>query len=213
MDQARFLEHVRTHLGPADEASLQHAVGATLAAIGAMVGHTHRQAVAQALPEVWSRPFRDAHYDASLGREDLIRQVARSEHVPEGRALEHATAVLAALAATLEEDVRRVLEAELPEDVRGWVRPTRESRPPPRPPQRHEHHHAPHRLSDGQPGSRHPVSEAAPHDVHEGSVASSRDPHANTRLSSTRGTTQEREHETLAEGEPGSERPVSEGGD
>lgn len=42
------------------------------------------------------------------------------------------------------------------------------------------------------------------------SVVKSDNPHGNTKLSSSRGSTQEREHETLAEGQPGSKHPLSE---
>ena len=214
MDQTRFIEEVRAQVGAANEDDVEKAVRATIAALGAMVGHPHRQAIAGALPEALARPFRDAHYDASMGRDAFVEQVAASEHVPQGRALEHATAVLAALGGALEEDVRLVLEGELPEDVREWVRPKRESRPPPRAPARGHpargHQEPPHRLSDGEAGSRHPISESAPHRAHADSVAATPSPHADTKLSSARGTTQEREHETLSEGSAGSERPVSE---
>lgn len=55
-------------------------------------------------------------------------------------------------------------------------------------------------LASGRPGSQHPLSEAAAGQAHRHSVARSDDPHADTRLSSTRGLTQERVHETLADG-------------
>lgn len=42
------------------------------------------------------------------------------------------------------------------------------------------------------------------------SVAKSENPHADTKLSSSHGLTQEREHDTLAEGRPGSKHPLSE---
>lgn len=209
MDETRFIEEVRAHIATTDEGNLAKAVQATLGALGAMVGHAHRAAIAGALPEALARPFRDAHYEAALDRDGFVSRVAASEHVPEGRAIEHATAVLAALGGAIEEDVRHLLEAELPADVREWVRPRRESRPPPRAPHASSRED-PHRLADGQAGSRNPISEAAPHDVHSGSVAASPDPHADTKLSSARGTTQEREGDTLAEGVAGSERPVSE---
>ena len=54
------------------------------------------------------------------------------------------------------------------------------------------------------------MSEARPETAHAESVARSDDPHADTRLSSSQGMTQERRGETLAEGRPGSDRPVSE---
>jgi hypothetical protein len=44
---------------------------------------------------------------------------------------------------------------------------------------------------------------------HSHSVAANDNPHGETKLSSSRGTTQEREHETLAEGHPGAKHPLS----
>jgi uncharacterized protein (DUF2267 family) len=212
MDHARFIERVRAHLGPTDAGDLDEAVEATMAALGELVGHTHRAELAAALPEKLSRPFRDAHYDATRGREALVARVADSEHVPEGLALEHATAVLSALAEGLDEDVRRVLERELPEDVRPWVRP-KEEHPPPPGVHGHPAPHPPHHVSEARPGSEHPISEAEPRRAQRGSVAASADPHEDVKFSTAHGLTQEREHETLAEGEPGPDRPLSEGGD
>lgn len=57
-----------------------------------------------------------------------------------------------------------------------------------------------HTLADGKPGSRHPLSEANPSHGQSHSVAESANPHADTKLSSSKGTTQEREKEDLAEG-------------
>ena len=55
-------------------------------------------------------------------------------------------------------------------------------------------------LSEGRPGSRKPVSEARPANHQQHSVADD-NPHDDTKVSSATGMTQEREHETLAEGE------------
>jgi hypothetical protein len=63
-------------------------------------------------------------------------------------------------------------------------------------------------LATGRPGSQHPVSEAHPETAQERSVVNAENPHAETKLSSSRGTTQERRAETLATGAPGSHRPL-----
>jgi hypothetical protein len=52
------------------------------------------------------------------------------------------------------------------------------------------------------------MSEATADRAHADSVARSDAPHEDTKLSSARGTTQERLHETLAEGRPGPRRPI-----
>ena len=53
-------------------------------------------------------------------------------------------------------------------------------------------------LSSSGPGSTHPVSTAHPADAHTHSLARSDDPHADSKLSSARGLTQEREGESLS---------------
>ncbi|HVK68207.1 MAG TPA: DUF2267 domain-containing protein, partial [Polyangium sp.] len=65
-------------------------------------------------------------------------------------------------------------------------------------------------LATGRAGSQTPLSEARPERAHGESVVRAENPHGETKLSSSRGLTQEREQETLAEGEPGPLRPVSE---
>lgn len=60
-------------------------------------------------------------------------------------------------------------------------------------------------LASGKPGSKHPLSGAKPDRAQSNSVARSRNPHEETKLSSTKGTTQEREKEDLAEGKDPSE--------
>ncbi|HLM72216.1 MAG TPA: hypothetical protein VK459_05985 [Polyangiaceae bacterium] len=60
-------------------------------------------------------------------------------------------------------------------------------------------------------GSGHPLSEARFEPAHTHSVARSDNPHEDTKLSSSRGLTQERLEDTLAEGKPGSDKPISEG--
>lgn len=46
--------------------------------------------------------------------------------------------------------------------------------------------------------------------AHTDSVARTRAPHQDTQLATTRGISSERDHDTLAEGRPGSKHPVSE---
>lgn len=58
-----------------------------------------------------------------------------------------------------------------------------------------------HPLSEGTPGSSHPLSTSHPSRAQSESLSAD-NPHGSTKLSSARGTTQEREHETLAETHP-----------
>jgi hypothetical protein len=58
-----------------------------------------------------------------------------------------------------------------------------------------------HTLADGRVGSHRPLSEAHPGEAQPGSVRA-KAPHADTKLSSSRGLTQEREGRTLAAARP-----------
>ncbi|RZO65899.1 MAG: DUF2267 domain-containing protein [Sandaracinaceae bacterium] len=173
MNEDRLRARVREHVPVEGDDAVDAMIQVTCEALGACVGHAHRELLAAELPAAARDGFRDAHYDPDFGREALVAQVADSEHLADGHAAEHASAVLAAIAAELDEDERALLERELPEDLRPWVQRRSESRPPPRMPRSRD------------------------------------DDHADTKLSSSRGLTQERAAETLAEGRPGSEDAVS----
>ena len=88
--------------------------------------------------------------------------------------------------------------AGLPADVPA-PRPAPPRRPPPV-----------STLATGRPSSDHPVSSARPERAQRQSVVRADEPHADTKLSSSRGLTQERLHETLAEGAAGSDLPLAE---
>jgi hypothetical protein len=69
--------------------------------------------------------------------------------------------------------------------------------------------HGGHTLAEGRPGSRRPLAEARPPAGQADSVARTDNPHGDTKLSSARGLTQEREKESIATGSGGSRRPLS----
>jgi hypothetical protein len=71
---------------------------------------------------------------------------------------------------------------------------------------------APGDLAEGRPGARNSLASGDPALLaHRHSVARSDDPHGDSKLSSARGLTQERDEDTLASGRPGSRRPLSSG--
>jgi hypothetical protein len=156
-----------------------------------------------------------ARTDAEIARPSeslhaFYERVAAREGLAIGTAVEHAQCVCRALAELLDDDTRARLARALPDALDALL--ARPEAPAPRPP--HTAHHSPpspHDLAAGRPGSRQPLADAAPHSAHTHSLARSDAPHADTKLSSSSGTTQEREAETLAQGHPGSERPLGEG--
>jgi uncharacterized protein (DUF2267 family) len=212
MDYDRFLEQVAARTGLSSRAQVETAVRAVTEALGALVDHAHRDELTAHLPAPLAQMLRGAPSDADADASAFLRRVAGAEHLPAGFAVEHATAILETIGSGLHPSVRRQFASHLPEEMRDWLEPRRGAAPPP-PPSHARHHEGGHRLSDGRPGSAHPISESAPRPAHSESVAQSTDPHADTRISSAHGTTQEREQEDLAEGHPGASRPISEAGE
>jgi uncharacterized protein (DUF2267 family) len=104
-----------------------------------------------------------------------------------------------ALAEALSVDVLAALRRELPPAIAGYL----ESAPAYAPSVRTRGR----TLAAGQPGSARSLATARPRAAQSNSVADE-NPHADTKLSSSAGTTQERERESIAEGRPGSSRPL-----
>lgn len=204
MEYELFLDRVGEHTGLSERRVVETAVRAVTEALGVLVDHAHRDALAAHLPVPLRATLSRHEPDPEAGGADFLRRVAATEHLPRGFAVEHATAVLEALGAELEPSLRRTLAAQLPEEMREWMEPRRVSMRGARP-RREPHTEDSSHLSDGRPGSAHPVSEAAPGHAH--SVAASVDPHAATRLSS--GAPRSPGHD-LAEGHPGAEHPIGE---
>lgn len=192
MNEHRLRARVREHVPTDGDAAVDAMILVTCEALGACIGHAHREALASELPEDARAAFLDAHYDPDFGRDDLVAQVADSEHLADGHAAEHASAVLAAIAAGLDEDQRSLLERELPPDLRGWVQRRPSSRPPPRPVRGSGDNHLDTKLSSarGLTQERHgeTLAEGAP--GAEDAVSGARSP----------------AHETLADGRPPGQR-------
>lgn len=141
------------------------------------------------------------------GAEDMYELVRRSENVAAGAAREHAQIVLGAIGERLDPALRLRLVGRLPADLARLLEARDIGAPP---------DHVPpsflpplHTLASGRPGSRHPISEARPERAQSHSVVKEDNPHGETKLSSSRGTTQERLGDSLATGHPGPTRPIS----
>ncbi len=137
-------------------------------------------------------------------RERLEDRVANTASVRRGEAVEAVQLVCASLRGALEPDVCAELVRGLPSELAALFAPRPTHRAPERVPTHGRH------LSDGKPGGTHPLSESAPGSAHPLSAAhplasqresvASENPHADSKVSSSHGLTQEREHESLAEG-------------
>jgi len=142
--------------------------------------------------------------------DEFYARVGEAEPAPVARALEHAQIVCGVLAeAVLSPDTITRLQKHVP-----YLASLFEPRvlPPAPPPPVHADASAAHDLAGGRPGATHPIASSDPSTIaHEHSIARSDDPHEDTRLSSTQGTTQERQGRTLASGRPGARRRLADG--
>jgi hypothetical protein len=123
---------------------------------------------------------------------------SREPHELPGRTVERIQEVCAVLARVLPSALVADISRELSPQLRAAFEPRRASALPP--PARG----LPGTIAGGRPGSTHPISEARPGSRHPLSTSTraaslaDANPHGDTKLSSARGMTQEREHETVA---------------
>ncbi len=197
-----LLDHIAAHAGLPEIDQARRAATAVLWTFGAALSPPARDRVADELSGALAialRAGRDREPNRSI--QDRVASMLGRSHV---QATEIIAAVCHVLAEELSEDAVGELRRWLPRDIAAFLASSEEV--PARRPA------GGRTLAEGRPGSRHPLSDARPPPrIQSGSVAASPDPHVDTRLSTSPGTTQEREHETLAEGHPGPERPLSRG--
>lgn len=184
------------------------ALQATLRALRGGLTDDEAQALAQEIDAPWAAPLREGFYAGELALEEFYRQVACDGQRRLSVGAESAQIVCRVLGSVLSPTTVQRLSRHVPQLARDFEAP-----PAPQVIQCAEHLRsaaAPeHTLAAGRPGSSRPLSEARPNpgqtlsggraeNAHAHSVARSDDPHADTKLSSARGLTQEREGESLA---------------
>lgn len=208
VDSGSFIERVRA-LGPfADDAHAARAVRATLQVLRQTLRDDEASWVADALDAEVGEPLRQGSYRADLTLEQVYARAARREGVGRGVGIEHVQVVGRALAEVLSPTALGRLHANVPE-LAPLLSSPREPEPPSRPHVLRSAEASSSTLAAGrpggtrplstaQPGSAHPLSTAQPDRAHGHSVARSDEPHADSKLSSARGLTQEREHESLS---------------
>lgn len=175
------------------------------------VAHMLRGGSARALAEALAFPLASDERQRDLG-EALRTRVARGLSIDALRAQEYIQITMSLLAEHLSDGLLSRLHHELPDDIEMLLQRdgVKAAEPPPRP-AGHGRNLAAGRpgsrrpVSENAPGSTRPVSQAAPERRQQHSVAE-RNPHADTKLSSAKGMTQEREGESLANGRAPRER-------
>lgn len=198
-DSQAFLLRACALTGIDDRAQIERVVRSVLSVLGEQLPGSERAWFAQVLP-LPLRPAVDPHAGWGNG-DDLERfyqRVAAREAVSIGFAIEHARSVCRTLVESLGEPALEHLRLRLPDALQ----PLFDWPDTPAPPQRPIHPRPARNLASGRPTSSHPLSEAHPNAAQSESVARSDNPHADEKLSSSHGTTQEREGETLARGRP-----------
>jgi uncharacterized protein (DUF2267 family) len=167
--------------------------------------------LAASLPDQVAARLRVASYSHDFDVDELYDRVGRGEGAGRGFGREHTQAVCQVLGEALPEAVRTRLQRHLGPAFAALFEPRPVHLAPPRPvhgaraPEAGEGH----TLATGRLGSHHPLSEGDGDRAQAESVARSTDPHGDTKLSSSRGLTQERLRETLATGKPGPSAPVN----
>ena len=184
--------------GLPDRETAKRAVRATLAVLGERLVDDEAAALAAVLPAELAQAVDNVEYDADFGSADLYERVARRELTAAGAAKEHAEMILGALGEFLDDDLRARLARALPRQVGDVLlgRPPWDEPPPHGMPGRAE---AATTLAMGRTGSRHPLCDATAPACQTHSVACNPSPHDDTKLSTSRGLTQERLHESLAD--------------
>jgi uncharacterized protein (DUF2267 family) len=193
-----LISHVVLHSGLNPERA--HAVlAAVVDGLRRQLGRPEAEALADQLPDELAAILRSEHYRGG----SMAARVAAVEDVRMGQAIEHAASVMRAFADLLPGELLERLRRALPAETAALLEPTA--------PEAAEHpmHHHRDTLAEGRPGSRHPLSEAGPARGQADSVVESANPHGDTKLSSSRGLTQEREQESLGTGRPGARRSLA----
>jgi uncharacterized protein (DUF2267 family) len=203
-DEQAWLRRVQQLTGIDDVDAARRIGRAVCAVLLEQLSAPDRAWLSRALPPAFvtaagsaeARPLRDD----SL--QDFYERVAAREGAPPGLAREHAQSVCRSLAELLHDEDLRRLARRLSDEVAALLLPSGTAPKPATARERPRARRERRTLAEGRPGSSKPLSEARPQRVHGDSVAHSDNPHGDTKLSSSAGTTQEREAETLAQGRP-----------
>jgi uncharacterized protein (DUF2267 family) len=184
------------HAGPIGVDAARRVLGAVLSTIGAHLSVPERERVAAELPAPLAACVVHAGGGTALPADERILAPGMTA----ARAHEHVAAACRALAGALSAEVGAALRRELPAELAALLEPGTPGT---------SHRLAVGRratLATGRPGSGRPVSATRAERAQAGSIAAD-NPHGDRKLSSAPGTTQVRDHDTLADAGPA--RPLS----
>ena len=215
------IEELRKRAGLDSDEAADRLLTRTLPVLRRLLTRTEAEWMTRVLADEHAQLLSGGADWESFGPEDLFRCVAEDQRVSLGVARETVELVCGAMADCMDDASVEHLQRHLPEYAYLFD-PERTRLPAP-----HPFFYDPSQtggakagesvssrsiafgrpggtrpVSTSRPGSAKPVSTARPERAPTHSVARSADPHADTKLSSSRGLTQEREHESLATGPP-----------
>lgn len=197
MNADTLVAHVAGHAGVPIERA-EDVTRIVLSGLGSYLSPATQEFVADELPAALALALREATGVAVPLDERML-----AAGITAGRARELVASVCHVLAEALSTEALALLRAGLPAPLAALlVTPAQDLAARTAEPRRNA------TLAGGRPGSRHPISESRPLPAQTGSVAEP-NPHGAAKLSSSPGMTQERRHETFADGQPDLGRPLA----
>jgi len=194
MTLEEFLTTIARRLGPMPRTTLERAVDVVLQVIGQRLSRLEATALSDALPAELKLLLEAGPHGEELTPDEVIDQVAQRAALRPAIAQEITFVTLQQVGELAGEDAFVRIRRELPPEFdRLFSLP-----PQPEPLERVHLHPEHHTLAEGHGGGDRPLYAAAPDTAQSESVAHADNPHEETKLSSSRGLTQEREGRTLS---------------
>jgi uncharacterized protein (DUF2267 family) len=203
LDAHHLVERVQTLAGLAESEQAERAIRIVVAVLLEQLTQHDRYLLSDALPAAWTIDAAGATLQVYDDLESFYARIGTREGIAPGFAREHAQSVCRALSEALDDDTRQRLITRLPDAIAELLVSSDGGPSQPAGLQAPGITRSARSLATARPGSSRPLSEGRADRAHKNSVAVSDNPHADTKLSSARGTTQERESETLAVGKGG----------
>jgi uncharacterized protein (DUF2267 family) len=198
-----WVDEVAERAGMTVRAQAERTIEVTLRALRSGLDDADVRAIAAELPSRFARVLERGAFERELDEAALDERVRRREHVSLRFAREHAQVVCQILAERLPEAVLASVRKRTPVTSRLFETRPELPEPPPYVPEHPPSSSAPKcTLAAGRPGAARPIGEARADIAHSASVARASSPRDASKLSSARGTTQERADETLSTGAP-----------
>lgn len=196
MNDEQFLIAIQRRAGD-DEETARLAAEKTLEVFGELLTRPDREALAEALPEPFADTLETRKPGRSYGLDEFYERLEIRDGESTGFQLEHAQAVLAALADLMGKELRVRIQKHLPDAFQPLLEPR--DIPEFDGSKHHDSRSESRKLSSARKGSEDRISEGAG-DIHSDSVAANENPREDRKLSSKEGSVNE--GHDLATGKP-----------